>query len=274
MNELEPSGAGGFGLGLGLGAGKLLERAFGPMADSVGKGLGELSDVVIARIRRILESAVRKLGHDADPNAGVPLRVAEAVIRDGAVRDDEVAADSLGGVLASARSGIDRDDRGVSMLALIRSMSVYELRAHYIVYSVLRRTYYGIPSRDGESPRHLLSSPVWISARAFARAMDFSDDEAPMVILEHVSAGLRRHTLIDDLKLEERAGSVRDSRKAAELGPVVLAGGEDLGAELFLWAHNLASVMPSQFFSADFTVEPWETVLLPGPDDYVGLPQS
>src|SRR5438046_2288692 len=88
-------------------------------------------------VGRIFASAWRKLGARLEQPGGVNARVLRAVIAEGAFCDDELAAEYFGGILAAARGEDLSDDRATTFLALVRDMSIYQIRLHYLCYSVL-----------------------------------------------------------------------------------------------------------------------------------------
>lgn len=61
----------------------------------------------------------------------VPPKVLKGIIGEAPFCDDELSAEYFGGVLASSRTGVSRNDRGAAFAALVGRLSAYEIRAHF-----------------------------------------------------------------------------------------------------------------------------------------------
>src|SRR5208283_3371005 len=69
--------------------------------------------------------------------------VLKEVLSEGYFCEDELQAMYLGGVLASSKSSVSRDDRAIAYCSLVSSLSSYQLRTHCILYStILRATHF------------------------------------------------------------------------------------------------------------------------------------
>src|SRR5262245_36424227 len=112
----------------------LLEKLLGPTAEYIGEGMKEFTKKRAENIRRIFAYAAKLLGPRLELPGAVPAKVLRGVIDDGSFADDELAAQYFGGVLASARTGVSRDDRGATFNALLTRLSSYQIRAHYVFY--------------------------------------------------------------------------------------------------------------------------------------------
>ncbi|MBW8832034.1 MAG: hypothetical protein JF606_21985 [Burkholderiales bacterium] len=105
-------------LGTAIGSGKLAEKVLGPTADLAGTGLKEWTEKRIATVKKIFERAGDLQGDE--PIAGsVPPRVLRDVLNEGSLCDDELAVSYYGGMLASSKTGVSRDDRGAYFTGLI-----------------------------------------------------------------------------------------------------------------------------------------------------------
>jgi hypothetical protein len=80
-----------------------------------------------------------------------------------------VSTEYFGGVLASSRTEVGRDDRGAAFVALIGRLSSYQIRSHYFFYT-------------------------FVPMQSYASAMEFGEDENFDVLLSHVLFGLSRGT--------------------------------------------------------------------------------
>lgn len=115
-------------------------RLLGPWLDDRGEAI-KLALQAKANVRKVADRATLKT---ATSSAGsVPPRVAAEVFDRAQWADDEMVADYLSGVLASARTPGGNDDRGVSWAALVGRLSSDQLRLHYVLYDALRRKVVG-----------------------------------------------------------------------------------------------------------------------------------
>ena len=119
----------------------LARRVLGPTASYLGDEAKTWAKARVTNIRNIFESAVKKLRADGRAEGSVPPRILKSIIDDGSFCDDAIITEYFGGVLASSKSGISRDDRGVTYLSLISRLSSYQVRAHYIIYQILKNLF-------------------------------------------------------------------------------------------------------------------------------------
>ena len=124
----------------------VVQKILGPTADVIGQGVAAFATKRLENVKNIFTNAAEKLGDAIDEEIEVPMKVLGRILDEGSYASDPVATEYFGGILASSRSGIKRDDRGATMAALVGRLSVYQLRSHYIFYSVAHRLLQG---RDG-----------------------------------------------------------------------------------------------------------------------------
>src|SRR4051794_30772500 len=118
----------GTGLEL-LGPSLLVPKLLGPTADYVGEGVRTWTERRVENVQRVFEKAGRKISPEELERPGrVPPRVLKGVLEEGSFWDDELAAEYLGGVLASSRTEASRDDRAASLISLVGRLSTYALR--------------------------------------------------------------------------------------------------------------------------------------------------
>src|SRR3954447_16977596 len=121
-----------------------VRKLIGPTLDLVGRDvLPGMAERGIENFGRVLQNGYSKLGSKADEPGEVPPRVLRALLEEAPYAEDEIVVEYLGGVLASARTGVARDDRAASYMALITRLSVYDLRMHYIGYHCAHRLFAG-----------------------------------------------------------------------------------------------------------------------------------
>jgi hypothetical protein len=113
-------------------AGSLLSRLLGPAVDAFGAALARSVEYRTRNFGRIASKADRK----SKGNRGgiVNVRAAFVMLEEGALCDNELTAEYLGGVLAGARTPSGQDDRAVSWIKVISGLSALSVRAHYLLY--------------------------------------------------------------------------------------------------------------------------------------------
>lgn len=239
----------------------LVHKLLGPTAELLGDDLRTWTERRRSNFGRIVDNAVRKLPDGAHPEGGVPPRVLARVIADGSFCEDPVAIEYLGGVMASSRSGVSRDDRGATWAALIARMSTYELRTHYIIYKACRDRAVTIPDATfAVGPDRRKYGRVFIAFRAYLDAMEFTAEEDPASILLHVLPRLDQEGLINK---QWQSSEADDTFFNSFLGGRPPEGGFAAevslpGISLFSWAFG-HSVNPLGAFvspDANFELEP------------------
>ncbi len=224
-------------LGGAVGSKELVQKILGPTADYLGEGMKDWTERRVQNLGRIFENAKTKLAESIDEPGAVPPKVLKGVLEDGGFCDDQLTAEYFGGVLASSRTEISRDDRGAAFISLLSRLSTYEIRSHYLFYEIVRRLYSGGDENVGTSAgRNLLKTFIPLSA--YVSAMEFQNGESPLpVVLTHVMFGLTRESLIDETFCWGGVDGLRAMYPGAnEPGIVFLPSG--LGIELYLWAHG------------------------------------
>jgi hypothetical protein len=227
-------------LGAALGSKELVERILGPTADYLGIGMKDWTELRVKNVGRIFENARRILGSKIDSPETVPPKVLKGILDDGSFCDDELGAEYFGGVLASSRSAVGRDDRGAAFLSLIARLSTYQIRSHFFFYSAVRILYEGSTENLGISEgRDRLKTFIPLSA--YAPAMEFTEKEKLETIVSHVMFGLAREPLIDSTFQFGPAEHIKQHYPLADSAGLLFAPSA-LGAELFLWAHGRGDV--------------------------------
>src|SRR5262245_38631145 len=139
---IEPTTAIGTGLAV-LASKEVLTRLLGPTADYVGGEIKGFVQKCNVNLGNIFLNATLKAGKSLDEKRTVNPRVLKHVIDEGRFCEDKLTAEYYGGILASARSEDGRDDRGVTLLATVKDLSVYQLRFHFVFYSIVSRLFHG-----------------------------------------------------------------------------------------------------------------------------------
>lgn len=129
INALQESGPVAASTVAGLWAAK---RVAGPALDVLGKRLGDFTAVRLENLARIFEKA-----EDVRPDArGYPHpRVANRVLNDASLYDDDVMQTYTAGLIAGSRNDDGSDDRPVYYLGLMDSLTASQLSLFHVLYA-------------------------------------------------------------------------------------------------------------------------------------------
>jgi hypothetical protein len=228
-------------------------KVLGPTYDHYGKELKELIARRQTNVGRIFLKAEKMLGDRINEDGAVHPKVLKEILDDGSYAEDELAADYFGGVLASSRTGVARDDRGASFAKMVGRLSVYQLRCHYIIYRAIKEQFDGrefTPSL----PRHRKNMAIYISFPPLINAMELGGDEPFNPILSHVLFGMSRESLIEDTSQYGTEASLKEEWPDAPNAGALFTPSA-LGIELFMWAHGLGHVEISDYLNPDVSFE-------------------
>ncbi|PIQ21338.1 MAG: hypothetical protein COW65_09685 [Cytophagales bacterium CG18_big_fil_WC_8_21_14_2_50_42_9] len=184
-------------LGTAVGSAKLLEKLLGPTADYLGEEIKELTKKKVTNLSNIFKNAEHKIGEGISKPGGVPPKVLKGILSEGPWCEEELQIEYFGGVLASSRSGISRDDRGAYFTSLIARLSTYQLRSHYISYLAFKKLFDGSFTNQGLSS-YLKQLEIFIPLQTYFKSMDFNEEEietGPRLI-SHAFWGLVNENLI------------------------------------------------------------------------------
>lgn len=233
------------GTGLALfGSAKLVEKLLGPTADYIGNNVENWTKKRVDNTKRIFHHFAAKLGARIDVPGGVPPRVLKSVLEDGSFCDDELMAEYFGGVLASSRTEVARDDRGAAFAGLIGRLTAYQVRTHFFFYSLIKQVFNGEDiSITNQSGR--LALELFVEHQSYNAAMEFTEEDF-FVILNHCLFGLQKESLIEPA-FSYGSYEDTDGKDGIKFMPSVL------GVELFLWAHGHGNLYSNSFLSSDVT---------------------
>jgi hypothetical protein len=224
-------------LGTALGSAKVLEKLLGPTAEYLGAGVLDWTKHRIDNVTQIFQEATTKLGDRIEVPGTIPPRVLKSVLNEGSFCEDKVATEYFGGVLASSR-GDGRDDRGTALMSLLGRLSTYQIRSHFLFYSIIRVLYSGMKENLLRSEgRERLQT--FVPTTAYAVGMNFGECDTDRVnsVFTHVMFGLSRETLIEPSFRFSSPEVLRDYFRGADSHGILFSPSV-LGVELFLWAHG------------------------------------
>jgi len=235
-------------LGSAIGGGKVVEKILGPTSEYIGEQVKEWTKKRVENTANILKNAEMKLGDNINNSGQVPPKVLKSILEDGAWCEEELQIEYFGGVLASSRSTISRDDRGAYFASVISRLSTYQLRTHYIFYKALKELYNG--NRVMIAQNHVRQSiNVFIPYDSYQKLMDFSDAESINFseLLAHSIWGLNKEDLISN---NFRYGSLdflhADFPKSKE--PGIIFQPSKIGVDLMMWAFGYGQNQYVEFF--------------------------
>jgi hypothetical protein len=252
-------------LGSAIGGAKVVEKLLGPTADYVGVGLRNWAEKRVHNTSRIFEKAAAKLGDKMEDPGAVPPRVLKEILDEGSYCDDELTAEYFGGVLASSRTGIDRDDRAASYLKLTSELSAYQIRFHYTAYSSWRRLFAGTGLRPTFS-EDLGKMWLFLPQSFLVPAMEFAPSEPAGDILMHCTSGLSRLGLLREGHWGNPAhinplNKKRGWCEVSEWGMCVQP--TQFGIDYWLWAVGLGTVNRSSFLDSDLVLPKLPAISIP-----------
>ncbi len=229
-------------------------KILGPTAEYLGDELKAFTQKRVEKVGKIFSNAEKKLGDKLDFPGQVPPKVLKTIINEGSYSDDAVAVEYFGGVLASSRTEVGRDDRGARLAKMIDNMSAYQLRSHYLIYSTISELF----SNSGNSFDTYGNGgkmQLFMSYQDYANAMEFTQQEwANHQILSHIFHGLSTDGLIQD-------SSTFGSQEVLETNFVgvpsdgIICAPTTLGVELFLWAFGHGDKELNFLLTDDFSSE-------------------
>jgi hypothetical protein len=232
-------------LGSLVGSKELIVKLLGPTASYLGDGLKYWTEHGCKNLARIFRNGLKHDAARAEGDGVVHPRTLKAILDHGAFCEDELAAEYFGGVLASSRTGVKRDDRGTYFVNLVGRLTVYQLRAHCFIYQAIKSIRAGETYMiDTKSRTTYLAT--FLDADDIRAAMAYEQGEIESVLNAHVFFGLAAEGLVED---SVQYGMPEDIRKlhAFVNGPGAVVTPTPLGAELYLWAHGRGDMSPKDF---------------------------
>lgn len=250
-------------LGSAIGSAKLLEKFLGPTADYLGVGLKNWSEKRFDNLKRIFDNAINKTGANIDVDAQVPPKVLRGTLSDGSFADDIISIEYYGGVLASSRSGISRDDRGVYFNSMIGKLSSYQLRSHYIFYHCFYQIFKG-SNNNVAIADNISKMEIYIPYPEYFKSLDLVDEEYANLpsLINHILFGLSKENLIKDhLVFGSKEHLSKYYKDAPESG--ILIQPSTLGVELFLWAFGKGNTPIQDFYDTRNNFDLDDNIKLP-----------
>lgn len=226
--------------------GNLALRAFGPFADALGHELERLPSFASRNLER-LAGAFSRRATQLDQEV-MSTRLFKHVIDEASWADDEIVAEYLGGVLAATAKG-PVSDSGVVIAHLIKRLSAAQLRAHFLIYSEMRRLRDPVQELDLSQSAEQAKLHLEIDYESFFASMEPSptSEDGRRTLLDHVILGLAREELVHEHSWNYERGSLHPEdgslpRRQLSVHP------SPLGAELFLWGMGSPVIDQARLF--------------------------
>ena len=229
-----------------------VQKLVGPTLDMLGNRARDLTDRGIANVGAVLRNAVTKVP-DLEDEGVVPPRTLVTVWEEAMWADDDVMVEYLGGILASSRTSIARDDRGQIWARRVGGLSLYSIRLHYLLYEVARRALMGRDIKLSEEVQRHLQAGMFVAAFDLVECLDLGPDEPFESIMLHSIDSLQEERLLDDRFALAGPDALRKAMKGA-WAPLrgLMYYPTPRGMELFLVAHGVRGRhAPSAFVDPD-----------------------
>lgn len=256
-----------------LGVKDLLVKLLGPTADylgGAGKGLVEKCNI---NLNSIFQKAWDNLGNKIEEPGTVNPRILKEIVNEGSYCEDELAQEYFAGILASSRTEDGKDDRGVTNARLVSDLSSYQIKTHYIFYTLLRKTFLEYDSIISPGTDRRLMY-IYIPTEVYFSAMDTEIDlTEDITILTHSVNGLQRNDLLTNhmygSKNDFLAKNIRNKVSKLRIKEEILCEHGIIfeptpsGMELYLWAHGISQVPHQSFLSNIIKIDPINSINLP-----------
>ncbi|HEY1107171.1 MAG TPA: hypothetical protein VGE76_01020 [Opitutaceae bacterium] len=241
-----------------VGIKELMPKLLGPTVEYLGTEAKSYTEQGLKNLKRIFTKAAARVP-DLEQPGRVSPRVLKEILDEGYFCEDELAAEYFGGVLASSRSRVSRDDRGATFVKLVSSLSAYQLRLHHIYYATLRRRHLGtLANIQDVRPRETVFR-TFISVKGLGDGFDLQPSENFETLLRHSVIGLNRQGLLWDDYAWGNPEHLNMINNFSTTEAGLIATPTLLGVELYLWAYGKGDVSLNKFFSPDLKLP-----LLPG----------
>ncbi|NVK74738.1 MAG: hypothetical protein HWE24_14810 [Oceanospirillaceae bacterium] len=213
-----------------------LQKLLGPTAEYLGGELQKFTQKRIENVGRIFSNAEEKLGKNIDSSGQVPPKVLKAIINEGSYCEDEVAVDYFGGILASSRTDLRRDDRGARIAKILDGMSTYQIRSHYVIYSLIKKVFCDSGFHYNQDDRFKMQ--LFIPMSIYIASMQFDQKEMQQfrAIINHTFFGLSNDNLIEGFQYGSHERIKKHFSDAISDGIIVTPSA--FGAELYLWGYG------------------------------------
>ncbi len=231
-----------------------VSKLLGPTAEYLGGEIKSLVEKSKKNVASVFQKAEKKCGERIEKPGTVNARVMKNIYDEARFTDNELLAEYFGGVLASARTEDGVDDRGVYYSQIVKSMSSYQLRCHYLFYYLMwyhsKELKLNLNSNVDRSKLTLI-----VPVNCYSETFNITNIGNEMAYIAHSLAGLAKADLIGenfafsnpaDLKKQ----NIEVDQFAFVIHPTIT------GLELFVWAHGQGNIGLPAFLLENLAKEP------------------
>lgn len=243
---------------------EVLKKLLGPSCDYLGNEIERSVERVSKNLGDIFANSIKILGSKIDEEGGINPRILRLVVNEGGYCEDNLSKCYFGGILASSRTKNRIDDRGIPFANVLSSMSTYQIRTHYVIYTCIKNLFDGkgyIGNLSGDRKK----MSIFLPGDIYLKAMNLSNDENINLILPHTITGLLRLGLIDFCTYGTKE-IIRQHYPSAETYGFYFIP-STFGIELYLWVHGLSNIPIESFLKNEIIVPKNEYVEIP--DGYI-----
>lgn len=212
----------------------IILKVFGPTADYLGQETKGLVEKCNVNISNIIKKAFAKIKHD-ETDKIVNIRAFKDIVNEGKMIEDDIFADYFAGLLASSRSYDGKDDRAVYYVNLIKSLSSYQIKIHFLVYSKLLESL----KEDFFDIRKLSireNIKIYVPQNLIQELYRCHSEEI-FLYSTHALSGLSEKSLISKQSI-----FFSEYKDKGFLFPGIICGPTILGVELFLLVNGMNKI--------------------------------
>lgn len=222
-----------------------VNKLLGPSADYFGELGRDLIKEALQNLGRVFSISCDKLRGQLDQPGKVNIRVLKGVCDEAPFSNDAFSAEYFGGLLASARSPEGKDDSAMPFINLVRSLSSFQLRLHFIAYSLFASHPAELTRTDFRQVWD--RSEIHIPAHELFNAMQVVETEGQDIVILALT-GLMDQGLVGS-STRYNVGGLYSSHDVAN--NTVIISPTPRGAQLFLRALGLRGLSPDVLSSVD-----------------------
>jgi len=252
-----------------IGGKDIIVKLLGPTADYLGNETKNLVEKSCENLKHIFTHATTLLGPQIESPGQVSPRILKRIFDDGAFCEDELTLDYFGGILASSRNCSTRDDRGLNFLSLLESMSSYQIRNHYVFYTIVKELFDGKNFNINNSEERG-KTEVFLPFDTYLKSMDIQEQNEFDLVFPNTLWGLIRLRLIEGVVTAGENG-VKDLHRQVATVPGMLFIPTVFGIEFYMWVHGYSDIPQSRFFDKEIQFTKTKLLDIPSgalPTDY------
>lgn len=237
-----------------------LNKLLGPTCELLGDKLKTVIEKCDFNVGQVIVNAHKKANEKLDSPGGVSPRVAKNVIEEARFIDEKMAVEYFGGVLASSRSEVENDERGLMFITSLKSMSSIEIKLHYLFYLNLK-TKYKSDVREISVSQTNMANKISLKVKTHEILRTFSmeyNSNSCLMILNSIDSLKRLGLLSEQTNYRYSNDFSKNSSPNIQVYPTVY------GINLFLWANGLSEISPNKFFTEKLEICPFD-----GCDNYI-----